>query len=75
MKELFAAISGDIEKCGSNFDYAVPLTEVVLLGTIANQSNKKVVYNPKTMTFKNPSLNKYIKEPVRNGWEYGEGLL
>ena len=75
VKELFAAISGDIEKCGSNFDYAVPLTEVVLLGTIANQSNKKVEYDPKTMTFKDSSLNKYIKEPVRKGWEYGEGLL
>ncbi len=73
VKELFAAISGDIEKCGSNFDYAVPLTEVVLLGTIANQSNKKVEYDPKTMTFKDSSLNKYIKEPVRKGWEYGEG--
>lgn len=72
VKELFAAIQGEIDKCGSNFDYAVPLTEVVLLGTIANRSGKKVEYNPKKMTFKDASLNKYIKEPVRKGWEYGE---
>ncbi|MCB1121196.1 MAG: Gfo/Idh/MocA family oxidoreductase [Verrucomicrobiae bacterium] len=75
VKELFAAIRGDIEKCGSNFDYAVPLTELVLLGTIANRSGKTVEYLPKTMSFNDRSLNKYIKEPVRPGWEYGDGLL
>lgn len=73
VKELFAAIRGDIPKCGSNFiDYAVPLTELVLLGTIANRSGKRVEYRPATMDFKDPSLNQYIKEPVRKGWEYGE---
>ncbi len=75
VEELFAAIRGDIDKCGSNFDYAVPLTEIVLLGTIANRSGKKVEYLPDSMTFKDSSLNGYIKEPVRKGWEYGEGLL
>ena len=73
--ELFAAIRGEIDKCGSNFDYAAPLTEIVLLGTIANRSGKIVEYLPDTMTFKDSSLNKYIKEPVRKGWEYGEGLI
>jgi len=75
VKELFAAIRGDIKQCGSNFDYAVPLTEIVLLGTIANRSGKKVEYLPDSMTFKDTSLNAYIREPVRKGWEYGEGLL
>ncbi len=76
VQELFAAVRGDIPKCGSNFiDYAVPLTEMVLLGTIAIRSGKKVEYNPKTMSFKDKSLNAYIKEPVRAGWEYGEGVL
>jgi hypothetical protein len=74
VKELFAAVKGDIEKCGSNFDYSVPLTETVLLGTIANRSGKTVEYLPKSMSFKDRSLNDYIKEPVRKGWEYGEGL-
>ena len=74
VKEIITAIKGDIEKCGSNFDYAVPLTEIVILGTIALRSGKKLEYRPETMDFKDPSLNKYIKEPVRKGWEYGEGL-
>ncbi len=73
--EIMAAVRGDIPKCGSNFDYAVPLTEIVLLGTIANRSNKKVIYNPDSMTFSDSSINKYIKEPVRTGWDYGEGLI
>lgn len=75
VEELFAAIRGDIDKCGSDFDYAVPLTEIVLLGTIANRSGKKVEYLPDSMTFRDSSLNGYVKDPVRKGWEYGEGLL
>jgi predicted dehydrogenase len=75
VQEIIAAIRGDIPQCGSNFDYAVPLTETVLLGTIAFRSNKKVVYNSESMTFSDSSLNAYIKEPVRNGWEYGEGWI
>lgn len=32
-------------------------------------------YDPATMTIKDSSLNMFIKEPVRRGWEFGEGLL
>jgi hypothetical protein len=75
VKELFTAIRGGIPKCGSNFDYAVPLTEMVILGTVARRSGKTVEYIPEKLGFKDASLNPYIKEPVRQGWEYGEGLL
>ena len=69
--EVIGAIQGKIEAPGSNFDYAVPLTEIVLLGTIANRAGKVVEYQPQDMTFKDPTLNPYIKEAVRPGWEYG----
>jgi hypothetical protein len=75
VKEIMAAIRGELSRCGSNFDYAVPLTETVILGTIAMRSGKKVEYRPEAMTFSDASLNAYIKEPVRAGWEYGEGVL
>lgn len=75
VKELFAAVRGDIPKCGSNFDYAVPLTEMVILGTLAMRSGKTVEYLPETMRSKDASLDAFIKEPVRPGWEYGDGLL
>lgn len=74
VQEIMAAIRGDIDKPGSNFDYAVPLTETVILGTIALRSGKRVEYRPESMTFKDSSLNVYIKEPVRKGWECGESL-
>lgn len=75
VKELFTAIRGDIPKCGSNFDYAAPLTELVLLGTVARRSGKIVEYLPEQLCFKDASLNSYLKEPVREGWACGEGLL
>jgi predicted dehydrogenase len=75
VQEIKAAIRGEIPQCSSNFDYAAPLTEIVLLGTIAFRSNKKVIYNPESMTFSDSSLNAYIKESVRDGWDYGEGLI
>lgn len=71
VKEIMAAIRGDIPKCGSNFDYAVPLTETVILGTVANRSKKRVEYLPEQMAFKDASLNTYIREPTRAGWDYG----
>ena len=74
VKEIIGAVKGDIDKCGSNFDYAVPLTEVVLLGTVALRSGKNVEYRPETMDFEDSSLDSYTKEPVRAGWEYGESL-
>ncbi|WP_146526332.1 hypothetical protein [Novipirellula artificiosorum] len=74
VQEIMAAIRGDIPKCGSNFDCAAPLTEMVLLGTIAIRSGKRVIYDPASMTFSVSSLNAYVKEPVRKGWEYGEEL-
>ncbi|MGB0371902.1 MAG: Gfo/Idh/MocA family oxidoreductase [Opitutales bacterium] len=75
VREVIGEIRGEIDKCGSNFDYAVPLTETVILGTIAIRSQKTVEYDPKSMTFSDPSLNQYIKDPVRKGWEFGEGLI
>ncbi|MEM1221943.1 MAG: Gfo/Idh/MocA family oxidoreductase [Verrucomicrobiota bacterium] len=75
VKEIITAIRGDIPQCGSNFAYAGPLTEVVLLGTLANRFQTRVEYNPAEMTFSNAELNEYVKGPVRSGWEYGEGLI
>ncbi|MEM9398652.1 MAG: Gfo/Idh/MocA family oxidoreductase [Verrucomicrobiota bacterium] len=75
VREIIGEIRGEIARCGSNFDYAAPLTETVILGTIALRSQKLVEYEPKSMTFKDPSLNKYIKDPVRKGWAYGEREL
>jgi predicted dehydrogenase len=71
VQEIMAALRGEIPGCSSNFDYAAPLTEIVLLGALAIRTGKKVVYDPDSMTFSDSSLDVYIKEPVRKGWEFG----
>ncbi len=60
---------------GSNFDYAADLTEMALVGVIAQRFGGTVRYDAKKMKIKNrKELNAYIKEPVRDGWAYGENL-
>ncbi len=73
--ELFRDIKGEGPQCGSNFDYAAPLTEVILLGSLAIRAGHRIEWDAKTMTVSNrPELSNWIKEPVRKGWNYGEGL-
>jgi len=85
IKRLPKAVGGPIEEWvhaikggpapGSNFDYAVPLTEVVLLGALAQRSGKTIEWDPENMKVKGqPEFDAWIKEPVRKGWEFGEKL-
>jgi len=62
-------------KASANFDYAVPLTEAALLGTIAIRlSGKKLEWDAKKMQFVNtPKANQYLRRKYRRGWEV-EGL-
>jgi len=60
---------------GSNFDYAAELTEMILCGVLAQRFATRVEYDAEKMMVTNhPELNAYIKEPVRDGWSYGEDL-
>jgi hypothetical protein len=59
-------------KCGSNFEYAVPLTRYGLLGNIAVQNpGKELEWDAATQRFKNsPEANLLLKRPnVKTGWE------
>ena len=60
------------EPAGSNFDFAGPLTEVVLLGNIAIRTGKKLCWDGPNMTITNvPEANPYINPPYREGWTLG----
>jgi predicted dehydrogenase len=60
---------------GSNFDYATQLVEMALTGVLAQRFNTRIEYDAKNMKVTNhPELDAFIKEPVRNGWSYGENL-
>ncbi|MDZ8120027.1 Gfo/Idh/MocA family oxidoreductase [Pontiella agarivorans] len=73
--ELMRAIKGDGPEPGSNFDYAGPLTEVALIGVLAQRFGGRIEWDSETMRVTNrPELNAYVKEPVRKGWEYGSDL-
>ncbi len=74
-QEFFRALTGDGPLPGSNFDYAADLTEMALLGVLAQRFNTRVEYDALNMKVtNNKDLNNYIKEPVRDGWQYGEEL-
>ena len=58
------------DPASSNFDYGGPLTEMVLLGTIAmRMKNEKLFWNSEKMEFNNSKeANKLIKPNYRKGW-------
>ncbi|MGK0189365.1 MAG: putative dehydrogenase [Verrucomicrobiales bacterium] len=75
IREWFNAIKGEGPMPGSNFDYAVPLTEMVLLGAIAQRTGKTIEWDARNMTVTGqPELDVLVKEPTREGWSYGENL-
>lgn len=60
---------------GSNFDYATRLVEMSLTGVLAQRFNTRIEYDAKAMKVTNhPELDAYIKEPMREGFSYGEDL-
>ncbi|HNR35840.1 MAG TPA: gfo/Idh/MocA family oxidoreductase, partial [Candidatus Hydrogenedentes bacterium] len=60
------------DPAGSNFDFAGPLTEAVLLGNIAIRTGKKICWDSETMTITNvPEANALINPPYREGWSLG----
>lgn len=54
----------------SNFDYAGPLTEMVLMGNLSLfKPGEKILWDGNEMQVTNiPELNKYVNPPYRDGW-------
>ncbi|MEO0453846.1 MAG: Gfo/Idh/MocA family oxidoreductase [Verrucomicrobiota bacterium] len=67
--ELMRAIKGG-PKPGSNFDYAGPLTEMVLLGNIAIRAGgNRIEWDAASMKVTNmPELNAFVDPPARETW-------
>ncbi len=69
-KEWTNAIKNGL-KCGSNFDYAVPLTNLCLLGNLAISCRKPIEWDPAKLEVKGmPEASKFIKRQYREGWDY-----
>lgn len=54
----------------SNFDYAGPLTEMMLLGCVAARvgSGTKLTWNSANMKTNNDEANRYVHHEYRKGW-------
>ncbi len=75
IEEWTRAIKGEGPMPGSNFEYAAPLTEMVLLGALAQRIGKAIEWDAEAMRVKGmPELDALIREPAREGWRYGETL-
>jgi predicted dehydrogenase len=59
------------DKASANFDYSGPLTEAVLLGSVASRFPKTTLeWDAKALKFGNVSAaNQYVRRAYRKGWE------
>ncbi|MFG0251614.1 MAG: Gfo/Idh/MocA family protein [Phycisphaerales bacterium JB038] len=56
---------------GSNFTYAAPLTETVLLGNVALRVNQRIEWDGRKLEVTNlPEANRYVTKEYREGWRY-----
>jgi len=74
-REWTNAIRGDGPLPGSDFEYGAALTEVALLGVLAQRFGGRIEYDAGQMKVTNrPELNAYLRIPARDGWRFGETL-
>jgi len=74
-REWLRAIKGEGPQPGSNFDYSAKLTEIILLGVLAQRFNTRIEWDAKQGKITNTcAFDSFIKEEVRPGWSYGESL-
>ena len=60
---------------GSNFEYAADLSEMALIGVLAQKFAAKIEYDAAKMKITNrPDIDTFINVPARKGWEYGKDL-
>jgi hypothetical protein len=74
-REWMRSIKGEGPEPGSNFDVAANLTEIILLGVLAQRFDTRIEWDAKAGKITNhPELNAFVKEPAREGWNVGETL-
>ena len=72
-REWMRAIKGAGPEPGSNFKVSANLTEIILLGVLAQRFNTRLEWDAKAGRITNrPELNAFVKEPAREGWRFGE---
>ena len=65
-----ACRKGDPSAALCNFDYSGPLTEAVLLGTVAYRAGKRLEWDAANLKVTNaPQADQYVRRGYRKGWE------
>jgi hypothetical protein len=66
------AIKGEGPEPGSNFNVSANLTEIILLGVLAQRFDTRIEWDAKAGKITNhPELDAFVKEPAREGWSMG----
>jgi len=69
-KEWVLACKGEGETV-SNFEYAGPMTESILLGNVAVRVGERIEWDGEDMEITNlPDANEFISKEYREGWEF-----
>ena len=69
-KEWIEACKGG-KPAASNFDYAGPMTETVLLGNVAIRTGALLNWDTENMCFPNyPEADQYLHRPYKEGWSH-----
>jgi len=70
-QEWIAACKGQIPQAMSNFDYAGPLAEFVLLGNVALRLGSKITWDSENLKADVKGADEFIKREYRKGWSLG----
>ena len=71
-QEWSDAIRNDGHTPGSSFDYAAGLTEMALLGVLAQRFGGRIEYDAENMRITNrPELTRHLQVSAREGWQFG----
>ena len=74
-REWLRAIKGEGPEPGSNFNVSANLTEIILLGVIAQRFNTRIEWDAREGKITNHTeLNAFVREPAREGWNIGADL-
>lgn len=71
--EWLLAVAGEkpIDHPKSNFAYAAPMTETILLGNVALRTGRRLEWDGENMHFTNvPEADEFITKKYRDGWFY-----
>jgi predicted dehydrogenase len=71
--EWVSAAKGEkpLDYCKSNFSYAGPMCECMILGNIAMRMGRKLEWDGPNLTVTNvPEANKFVNKEYRDGWKF-----